>query len=280
MFLCGSAPRWDTFKRMPQLTLANLDIHYEVYGNGEPVVLIPGFAAGAWIWFKHVAPLATKFRIVTFDPRGIGQSSYESQPLTMRLLADDTAALLHGLGIEQAHILGVSFGGFVAQEFALAYPEATRTLSLCCTSFGGPNHVAPSMETLTAVLSTNGFNTEDRIRRNLLPAFSPDFARNHPDEIEEVIKLRLANPVVAEAYRSQLKAGLGFDAEFRVAAIKVPTLVLSGDADAIVPVQNSRNLAQQIPGARLRLIEGGSHLFFIERPDEFNRIVVEFLAQN
>lgn len=265
---------------MPQLTLADVHLHYEVYGKGEPLVLIPGLAGGAWIWFKHVAPLATKFRVVIFDPRGIGQSSFRSEPLTIRLLADDIAALLHGLRIDQAHILGASFGGFVAQEFALAYPEVTCTLSLCCTSFGGPNHVAPSMETLMELASTNGFNTEDRIRRNLLPAFSPDFVRDHPDEIEETVKLRMANPVVEEAYRCQLTAAIAFNAESRVCAIKAPTLVLSGDADVIVPVQNSRNLAAKIPGAGLRLIEGGSHLFFIEQPDEFNRIVVEFLMQN
>jgi pimeloyl-ACP methyl ester carboxylesterase len=265
---------------MPQLNLPDVDLHYEAYGNGEPLVLIPGFAAGAWIWSKHIAPLATKFRVVTFDPRGIGKSSFESETLTMRLLADDTAALMQGLGIERAHILGASFGGFVAQEFALAYPEATRTLSLCCTGFGGPNHIAPSLETLTAVLSTDGFNTEARVRRNLLPAFSPGYVRDHPDGVEELIQLRLASPVVEEAYKAQLQAGLGFDSEHRVGAIKAPTLVLSGTADAIVPVQNSRNLAQQIPGARLRLIEGGSHLFFIEQLGEFNRIVLEFLAQN
>jgi pimeloyl-ACP methyl ester carboxylesterase len=265
---------------MPQLSLADVDLHYEVYGKGEPVVLIPGLAGGAWMWSRHVAPLATKFRVVTFDPRGIGQSSFGSGPLTIPLLADDIAALLDRLRIKQAHILGASFGGFVAQEFALAYPGATRTLSLCCTSFGGPNHVAPSMETLMAIVSTNGFNTEDSIRRNLLPAFSPDFVRNHPDEIEEVIKLRMANPVVEEAYRSQLTAAVAFNAESRVCAIKAPTLVLSGDADVIVPAQNSRNLAAKIPGAALRLIEGGSHLFFIEQPAEFDRIVVEFLMQN
>jgi len=265
---------------MPQLKLANVDIHYDVYGSGEPLVLIPGFTAGAWIWFKQIAQLATKFRVITFDPRGIGKSSFASEPLTMRLLADDTAALLHDLGIEQAHILGVSFGGFVAQEFALAYPEATRTLSLCCTSFGGPNHVSPSIDILTAVLSRNGFNSEERIRRILLPAFSSAFVRSHPGEVDEVIKLRLANPVVEEAFNAQLKAGIGFDAESRVGGIKAPTLVLSGEADAIVPVQNSRNLAEQIPGARLRLVAGGSHLFFIEQADEFNRIVTEFLVQN
>lgn len=265
---------------MSHLTIGNVDIHYEVYGSGEPLVLIPGFAAGAWIWSKHLAPLSTKCQVVTFDPRGIGQSSFDTEPLTMRLLADDTAALLHRLGIEQAHILGVSFGGFVAQEFALAYPQATRTLSLCCTSFGGPNHVAPSKDILTAVLSTHGFNTEERVRRNLLPAFSSDFARSNPDQVEEVIKLRMESPVVEDAYRAQLKAGLGFDAESRVGDIKAPTLVLSGDADGIVPAQNSRNLAAKIPGATLRLIEGGSHLFFIEQPEEFNKIVIGFLSQN
>jgi pimeloyl-ACP methyl ester carboxylesterase len=133
---------------------------------------------------------------------------------------------------------------------------------------------------LTAVLSRNGFNSEERIRRILLPAFSPDFVRSHSGEVDEVIKLRLANPVMEEAFSAQLKAGIGFDAESRVNAINAPTLVLSGDADKIVPVQNSRNLAQKIPGARLRLIEGGSHLFFIEQLDEFNRIVAEFVTQN
>ena len=265
---------------MPQLTLGNVDLHYEVYGSGDPLVLIPGFTAGAWIWSRNVAQLATKFRVVTFDPRGIGQSTFDSEPSTMRLLADDTAALLQLLEIDHAHILGVSFGGFVAQEFALAHPEATRTLSLCCTSFGGPNHVPPSMDIMTAVLTPHGFNTEERVRRNLLPAFSPDFARNHPAQVEEVIRLRMANPVIEDAYRAQLKAGLGFDAESRVGAIKAPTLVLSGDADAIVPSQNSRNLAAKIPGATLRLVEGGSHLFFIEQPDEFNQTVIEFLSQN
>ena len=128
-----------------------------------------------------------------------------------------------------------------------------------------------------ALASTDGFNTEDRVRRNLLPAFSCDFVRNHPEEIEHVVKLRLSNFVSEEAYRSQLEAAVGFNAEPKLAAIKAPTLVVSGDSDAIVPVQNSRNLASKIPGAELDIFKGGSHLFFIERPEEFNRTTIEFL---
>ena len=265
---------------MPKLTLSGFELHYEVYGNGVPLVLIPGFAGGAWMWSRQVAPLATKFRVVTFDPRGIGQSSFGSEPLTIRLLADDLAALLRELRIDKVHILGASFGGFVAQEFALAYPGATRTLSLCCTSFGGPNHVAPAIEILMALASTNEFNNEDRIRRSLSMAFSPDFVREHPEEIEQVIKLRMANPVIEEAYRSQLSAAVAFNAESRACAIKAPTLVLSGDADVVVPKQNSHNLAARIPGAELRSIAGGSHLFFIEQPDEFNSVVIDFMKRN
>ena len=224
--------------------------------------------------------MSSQFRVISFDPRGVGRSQFDSEPVTIRRLADDVATLLQGIGIDCAHILGASFGGFVAQEFALAYPEMTRTLLLCCTSFGGPNFVAPSMETLVALAATDGFNTEERIRRNILPAFSPAFARGHDDEIQDTVRLRLESPVIEEAYRAQLSAALEFDAESRVKAIQAPTLILSGDADAVVPVQNSRNLAAKIPGAQLSIIEGGSHLFFIEQPDEFNRLVVEFLQKH
>ena len=224
--------------------------------------------------------MSSQFRVISFDPRGVGRSQFDSEPVTIRRLADDVAALLHGLGIDCAHILGASFGGFVAQEFALAYPEMTRSLLLCCTSFGGPNYVAPSMETLVALAATDGFNTEERIRRNLLPAFSPAFACEHDDAIEEIVRLRLESPVIEEAYRAQLSAALEFNAESRVKAIQAPTLILSGDADAVVPVQNSRNLAAKIPGAQLSIIEGGSHLFFIEQPDDFNQLVIEFLKKH
>jgi pimeloyl-ACP methyl ester carboxylesterase len=265
---------------VPPISNSTIELYYEEHGDGEPLVLIPGLAAGSWTWFKQVRPLSNGFRVITFDPRGVGRSPLYSEPLTIRLLAEDVAALLRWLGIERAHILGASFGGFIAQEFASAHPEMTRTLVLSCTSFGGPRHVAPSMETLMALASTDGFNTEERIRRNLLPAFSSEFARDHPEEIEQAVKLRLSNSVAEEAYRAQLTAAVGFNAEPKLGAIKAPTLVLSGDSDAVVPVQNSRNLASKIPGAALRIIEGGSHLFFIERPEEFNRIIIEFLKQN
>ncbi|HEX8071556.1 MAG TPA: alpha/beta fold hydrolase [Pyrinomonadaceae bacterium] len=264
---------------MPHAHVNGVELYYETHGDGPPLVLIPGFGTGLWIWFKQVGPFSARCRTVVFDPRGVARSEQRDEPVTIRLIADDVAALLDALGIARAHVLGASFGGFVAQEFALAYPEKTESLILCCTSFGGPRHVPPSFETLQALASTKGLNTEARVRENLLVAFSPSFVAAHPDEIEQVISLRAANFVPEHAYLHQLQAAMAFDTEARVAQTAAPTLVLTGDADTIVPPQNAHNLAALIPGARLRVLPGGSHTFFIEQADEFNRAVLEFIEE-
>ena len=263
---------------MPKVSVNGLELYYEIEGDGEPVVLIPGFAAGRWIWFKQTDELSRNFRVIAFDPRGVAASDKPEGPQTIGLLADDVAHLLQTLGIQSAHIVGASFGGFVAQEFALKYPSMTRKLVLCCTSFGGPNHVAPSAETLQALASTKGLNSEERMRANLLLAFTPEYVRMQVAEVDRVVHLRATNEVPEHIYLSQLQAAMSFNAESRLQEIASPTLVLSGDADVIVPVENSRHLAAVIPNAKLKIVEGGSHTFFIEQSGEFNRIITEFLS--
>jgi pimeloyl-ACP methyl ester carboxylesterase len=264
---------------VPKASVNGLQLYYESEGEGAPVVLIPGFAAGRWIWFKQIPDLSRNFRVVIFDPRGVSASDKPEGPQTISLLADDVAHLLETIGIQSAHIVGASFGGFVAQEFALKYPSMTRKLVLCCTSFGGPNHVAPAPETLQAISSTKGLNSKERMRANLLLAFTPEYVQTQVTEIDRIVHLRATNEVPEHIHLSQLQAAISFNAESRLAEIKSPTLVLSGDADVIVPVENSRNLAAKISGAKLEIIEGGSHTFFIEQAGEFNRIVAEFLRQ-
>lgn len=255
----------------------NVELVCASHGAGPALVLIPGFGTGAWLWFKQVDALAAHFRVVVFDPRGVSGSDCPDEAFTTRTLADDIACLLSSLGIARAHILGASFGGFVAQEFALAYPELTSRLVLACTSFGGPKHVAPSFEVLEAMASTEDLNTDGRVRRNLLLSFSQKYLTEHADDVEEIIRLRAANPIPHSAYLRQLRAAIAFNVESRVHEINMPTLVISGDRDVIVPVENSRNLAAGVRGSKLRIIEGGSHQFFIENADEFNLAVIEFL---
>jgi pimeloyl-ACP methyl ester carboxylesterase len=264
---------------MPKIKAGEIELYYEEQGAGAPLLLIPGFGTGLWIWFKQLPAFAVDFRAIAFDPRGISRSDAPDTPITIRTIADDVAELLKALRVESAHILGASFGGFVAQEFAIAYPSVTRSLTLCCTSFGGPRHVPPSVETLQALASTKGLNTEDRVRENLLLAFSSEYVERNREEVERVIHLRAENFVSEHAYLRQLQAAMAFNAEERVSEIKAPTLVLTGDADAIVPPENSNNLAARIEGAQLVFIKGGSHTFFIEKADEFNRAVIKFIRE-
>lgn len=265
---------------MPKILAGDIELYYEIHGEGVPLVLIPGFASGLWIWFKQVPALSREFRTIVFDPRGVSRSGAPERPVSIRTIADDVAAMLKALDVVDAHILGASFGGFVAQEFALTYPSMTRSLTLCCTSFGGPHHVAPSPETLAAFASTGGLNTEGRVREHLLLAFSPLYVKENEAVVERFIDLRTRNFVPESVYLHQLQAAVAFNVEERVSEIEAPTLVISGDADIIVPSENSRNLAASIPNAQLVVVPHGSHTFFIERADEFNQAVINFIKQS
>jgi pimeloyl-ACP methyl ester carboxylesterase len=264
---------------MPFLKLRDLSICYHSVGRGEALILIPGFASGAWAWFRQIENLAKDFQVITFDPRGIANSSLGDGEtmVSIETIADDIAALLDELKIERANILGTSFGGFVAQEFALAYPDKLKKLILACTSFGGANHVAPAWEVQAAFVSTDDLNKQERIRKFIVPAFTPDFYHAHPDVVEQVCQLREQNYVPETVYMQQLESATAFDAEKRVSRIQAETLILTGDTDVVVPCENSRNLARTISNSKLEIIKGGSHMFFIEKAGEFNRIVTNFL---
>jgi pimeloyl-ACP methyl ester carboxylesterase len=256
----------------------DFELFYERKGTGEPLVLIPGFAAGAWTWFRQIEELAEDFRVITFDPRGISRSKTSRETIvSLRKIADDVAALLDELKIERANVLGVSFGGFVAQEFALAYPERLKKLILACTSFGGVNHVAPQWEVLSAFIATDDLNKTERIRKFMIPAFTPEFYAENREVVEKVCRLREQNFVPETVYMQQLQAATNFDAENRLKNIKAETLILTGEKDIVVPPQNSKNLAEKIPNASLKIIENGSHMFFIENADEFNNAITNFL---
>jgi len=251
---------------------------YESRGVGEPLVLIPGFASGAWSWSWQVDDLAKSFQIITFDPRGISRSRIgDDDVVSISGIAADIGALLDKLTIETAHVLGISFGGFVAQDFALRFPHRVKRLVLASTSFGGPNHVAPSMQVLEAFGSTDGLNTSERIRRYITVAFSREFAKTHSPTVDKFCRLREENFVPREIYMQQLQAALGFNVEAQVPLIAAETLVITGDKDIVVPEQNSHNLASALPNARLEIIRGSGHMAFVEKAAEFNRIVGAFL---
>lgn len=266
---------------MPFASLKDFRLFYESHGAGNSLVLIPGFASGAWNWFKQTGELSKDFRVVTFDPRGIGKSKSPNirgnGNFSLEVFAEDVLGLLNALEIEKAHIIGASFGGFVAQEFALKFPERLNKLVLVCTTAGGANHVRPSIEVLRSFAPDASLTRGEHIRRFLRPAFSEEFNVNRADEVEKVCRMREESDVSETTYLDQLETAFNFDLESKTRSIKAETLVLTGDKDLIVPMENSVNLSNSIPNAILKIVKTGSHMFFIEKADEFNRVVANFL---
>lgn len=264
---------------MPTSEHRGVELYHESRGHGDPLVLIPGFASGAWSWSWQADEFAENFRTITFDPRGIERSVISGgETVSIGMIVEDIAAMLDELEIASAHVLGISFGGFVAQKLALRYPSRVNKLVLASTSFGGPNHVAPSMQVLAAFSSTEGLNSVERIRKYMAVAFTPEFAEAHAETVERFCQLRNENVVPREVYMQQLQAALSFNVEDDVSRIEHETLVITGDEDVVVPPQNSRNLADAIPRARLAVIQGTGHMAFVEKADEFNRLVMDFLG--
>lgn len=257
-----------------------MKIFIESHGTGEPLVLISGFASGAWIWFEQIEELSKHFQVISFDPRGISHSKFEitETPLvSIQLIAEDICQILDELGIEKANILGTSFGGFVALEFALNHANRLKKLILSCTSFGGQNHVPPSMEVLMSFASTESLNSSERIRKYIQPAFTEEFWQSRQEIVEKVCQLREENIVPEAIYYQQLQSAMTFNKENEVSNIKAETLIITGINDRVVPMQNSVNLSNLIPNSKLEIVENGSHLFFIEQAPKFNEIITNFL---
>lgn len=255
-------------------------MYYESKGAGEPLILIPGFASGAWTWFRQTEDLSKDFRVITFDPRGIGRSKASDedlQNLSIEVFIKDILHMMDKLKIEKANILGASFGGFVAQEFALSFPEKINKLILACTSAGGANHVKPDIEILRSFTPDPNLTVGERVRKFIRPAFTKEFNEEHADEVEKVCQLREQSTVDDRVYTAQLQVAFSFDASEKLGLIENETLVITGGKDAVVPMENSFLLAEKIPNAKLEIVAGGSHMFFVENAVEFNRAVREFL---
>lgn len=254
-----------------------MSLYFESHGIGKPLILIPGFASGAWSWFCQIEDLAKKFQVITFDPRGIGKSKGDLQNLSLKTFVEDILSILDELEIEKANVLGASFGGFVAQEFALRYPKRLGKLILSCTSIGGANHIKPDIEVLRSFSPSPNLTIGEHIRKFIRPAFSEKFNQKQADLVEKVCLMRETNEVADEVYQAQLETAFSFNSESWIQKIMAKTLVITGDNDRIVPMQNSLNLAEKLPNSTLKIINRGSHLIFIENAEFFNKSVRDFL---
>ena len=266
---------------MPKLHTNGIDLYYEITGAGEPLVLIAGLGYSSLMWHKMVPGLTQHFQVITFDNRGVGETDKPAGPYTAQMLADDTAGLLTALGISRAAILGHSMGGFIAQHLTLRHPPLVRKLVLVSTSAGGATHVKPAPEIAALLIRDPNEAIETRVRRARSMVTGPGFAETHPEDIARAIEHAFRFPMSPEAYLRQLGAvetHFNRGTRARLSEIRVPTLVIHGDCDPLVPYPNGQVLAAEIPGAKFLTLPGVGHLPHVEAAEQFNRAVMEFLG--
>ena len=267
-----------------------IDLYYDEQGSGDPLLLVMGLAADSAAWLFQVPDFARHYRTIVFDNRGVGRSAKPPGPYTIHEMADDTAGLLDVLGIARAHVVGVSMGGMIAQELALRHPDRVRGLVLACT-YPEPDAEVErqrqfSMAQFGGTVAADGEMRIDLTAldpmlffQHLLPrVFNQAFIDQELPKLMQLFSGALQYGFSMEAILGQVAAVMGHRATDRLHQIKARTLVITGDADLLIPPANSRVLAEHIPNARLVTIPGGSHGFNFETPERFNREVLAFLA--
>jgi 3-oxoadipate enol-lactonase len=252
---------------LPDADLGSRHLHYTRRGSGAPLLLIQGMAGHHRIWGEaFLTRMAADFDVVAYDHRGIGESTDVAGPFTITELADDATALLDTLGWADAHVMGVSLGGMVAQELAIGRPARIRSLVLGCSYAGGAGASLAAPGPMRMIEAMNSGAIDVAIRTayevNLAPGFRADETRYEPFKTAS-LGVRVPVPTVLR----QAQAAYVHDTSARLAQISAPTLVVHGSADEMLLADNSAHIARLIPGARLATLDGVGHLFWWERPD-------------
>ena len=266
---------------MAKVQVKELQMAYEIDGLGEPLLLIGGFTMVKESWELQVAPLAKHFRVVSFDNRGVGETTVPSERFTIAEMAADTVGLMDALDIESAHIFGVSMGGLIAQVLALDYPDRVRKVALGCTTHGGRHAVQPQPEVMQilAKASDPSIPAEESVRIRLPTVVSERFIREEPERLEEFVTSSVQHWPTPEGAAGQMGALSVFNVKKRLGEIRCPVLVITGAEDRMMPPENTRLLAEGIEGAEQYMVDEAGHSFFLEKPDEVNGVLIDFLSK-
>ncbi|HYN50001.1 MAG TPA: alpha/beta hydrolase [Thermoleophilaceae bacterium] len=261
---------------MPTTEANGQRLYYEVHGEGEPLLLVMGLAADTLAWALQVPAFSARHRTVIFDNRDVGQSSMADGPYEITDMARDTVALADALELKSFHLAGVSMGGAIAQEVALAAPDRIRSLTLAMTWPRGGAWAAKLSELWSA--RVHEMSPEQRVDELMLLTLSEAFFEN-AEGVAWLRDLMLQNPhpQPAEAFARQLDASSRQDTVDRLGELNMPTHVIGAEHDILVPVWKSRELSELIPGAKLDVIEACPHGANLERAEEFNRLVLDFI---
>ncbi len=260
---------------MPYIKAGDINMHYEVYGQGEPLVLIMGLACPGALWFNQVEEFARKYQVLVFDNRGIGGTDKPTMDYSIDMLAGDTANLLKALGWGRAHILGMSMGGMIAQRLAIDYPQMVDRLILACTFSQSSPYGELMMGLWDTIARSAGMETMGKML--LLQSLTPRFFVEQPQAIVRLEKILADHPQPVDAYLRQNLACRRNYTTGELPRIGARTLVLVGDRDIQTPVGAARIIHKGIPGSQLLVLHGCGHGFMWEAPQDFNGAVLDFL---
>ena len=263
---------------MPKAKLNGIDIYYEVYGSGEPLLLITGLGGSIIDWLYQIPPLSRHFQVIAIENRGAGRTE-KPEEHSIELYAQDCVALLDHLSIPSANVFGISMGGMIGQQMALDHRERVRSLILAATDAcpaAWPPVPSVNESVMRASVATSLREVFDE---TAWIGYSADFLAEHKDDLWLLAQLRQPLMPPPDQWQKQLGAVMGFDVRERVDQIDAPTLVLHGDADVVVPLAGGAYLAERIKGARMITIPGTGHYFVIEAADRTNQAVIDFLTR-
>jgi pimeloyl-ACP methyl ester carboxylesterase len=270
-------------QRVPEakVRINDVEMAYRDRGAGEPVVLIGGFTMVKESWGLQVKDLARHFRVITLDNRGVGETRIPAGPFQLADMAADTVGLMDALSVDAAHVFGVSMGGLISQLLALDYPDRVRTVVLGCTTHGGKHAVRPSMEVMEAMGKAVDptVPVEEAVRNWVPTMFSERFMREEKARLEDFIRFSVQSWPTPEGAAGQIGALSAFNVKKRLGEIRCPVLAITGSEDRMVPPENTRLLAEGIPGAEHYVVEGAGHGFFFEKPEEVNRVLIDFFQK-
>ena len=250
---------------------AHPDLHTQLYwestGEGQPVLLVMGLGLSGGAWWRTVDALSHRFRVITFDNRGVGRSRGLTPAYTTEALADDAVAVLDALEITRANVYGLSLGGMVAQQIALRHPRRVRSLVLGATMPGGRRAERADEEVMAFFYGREHLPREEAAWASVAYNYGRRCREQHADRIAEDIRHRLAYNFDEDAYKAQLMAAALHNCMSRLPRIGAPALVVHGEDDRVVPVANAHLIASRLPHGRLHLLKDTGHLYTTEAPE-------------
>jgi pimeloyl-ACP methyl ester carboxylesterase len=262
---------------MPVADRGHTQIFWDEQGSGEPLLLVMGHGFPRQMWARHLPALTQRFRVITFDNRGVGQTATTASQWTLADMADDALAVLDAAGVTQAHVYGASMGGGIAQVMTVEHPERVGTLILGCTATRAARRRVPPWSVIRRVLPALPASRQRRtvaLARALLYGPATD-----PALIAEDVRLLESLHRPAAGLRAQRRAVLDYEgSQLRLGSVRSPTLIIHGSDDRVVPLRYGEELARLIPGADLVVLPGAGHMYITDATQAANSAVLSFLA--